>query len=58
MSDIMRSDKEYFEGTISFTDGSLLNQIRSLGELITEDYREDGVFIKAYVPRQVMARIK
>lgn len=58
MSDIMRSDKEYFEGTISFTDGSLLNQIRSLGELITEDYREDGVFIKAYVPKQVMGKIK
>ena len=58
MSDIMRSDKEYFEGTISFSDGSLLNQIRSLGELITEDYREDGVFIKAYVPKQVMGRIK
>ncbi|MBO7357436.1 MAG: GTPase HflX [Lachnospiraceae bacterium] len=58
MSDIMRSDKEYFEGTISFSDGSLLNQIRSLGELITEDYREDGVFIKAYVPKQVMGKIK
>ncbi len=58
MSDIMRSDKEYFEGTISFTDGSLLNQIRSLGELITEDYREDGVFIKAYVPKQVLGKIK
>ena len=58
LSDIMRGDKEYFEGVISFTDGSLLNQIRSLGELLSEEYREDGVFVKAYVPKQVLGKIK
>ena len=58
LSDIMRGDKEYFEGVISFTDGSLLNQIRSLGELLSEEYREDGVFVKAYVPKQVLGKIR
>ena len=58
LSDIMRDDKEYFEGVISFTDGSLLNQIRSLGELLSEEYREDGVFVKAYVPKQVLGKIR
>ena len=50
---LLRGDREYVETTISYKDMSLLAEIKSRGEILEEKYQEDGVWIKAYIPRQI-----
>lgn len=50
---LLREDREYVETTISYKDMSLLAEIKSRGEILEEKYQEDGVWIKAYIPRQI-----
>ena len=50
---LLREDREDVETTISYKDMSLLAEIKSRGEILEEKYQEDGVWIKAYIPRQI-----
>lgn len=43
--------RNYIEKTISYTDAGLLNRIRKYGTILEEDYREDGIFVRAYVEK-------
>ena len=47
LEDIIRQRRRYSET------GKLQN-IRKYGELLTEEYREDGIYIEAYVPTQYL----
>lgn len=48
---MLRENKIYMERLIPYTESGILARIRTAGELVTEDYRADGIFIQAYVPR-------
>ena len=48
---MLRENKIYMERLIPYTQTGILAKIRAAGELVTEDYRADGIFIQAYVPR-------
>lgn len=41
--------RTYIEKVIPYTDANVLNKIRKSGTLLEEDYREDGIFVRAYV---------
>ncbi len=41
--------RRYVEKLISYNDAGIINKIRKSGTLLSEEYREDGIFIKAYV---------
>ena len=41
--------RKYVEKLISYNDAGIINKIRKSGTLISEEYREDGIYIKAYV---------
>lgn len=41
--------RKYVEKLISYNDAGIINKIRKSGTLLSEEYREDGIFIKAYV---------
>ena len=43
----------YIEKTIPYKDAGLINKIRKSGSLLMEEYREDGIFVKAYVDKSV-----
>ncbi len=43
----------YVEGVLEFAKASLVARIRREGSLLEEEYREDGIFIRAYVPAAV-----
>lgn len=45
--------RTYIERTIPYTDAGLLNRIRRSGTLLEEDYREDGIFVRAYVEKSL-----
>ncbi len=54
----LRENKSLFEGVIPFAEGALLQQIRKQGELLSEEYVPEGTKIKAYVPGEVLGRIR
>lgn len=41
--------RKYVEKLISYNDAGIINKIRKSGTLLSEEFREDGIFIKAYV---------
>ncbi|MDD6037634.1 MAG: GTPase HflX [bacterium] len=51
LSEMLREDKILMERVIPYAQAGILAKIRSAGELISEEYTEDGIFIKAYVPK-------
>lgn len=48
----------YVEMIIPYKATGILNDIRTYGQLLEEDYQEDGIFIKAYVRKQDLARLE
>ena len=48
---MLRENKIFLERLIPYTESGILARIRTAGELVTEDYRADGIFVQAYVPR-------
>ena len=40
---------KYVEKLVPYTEAGSIAKIRENGELISEEYREDGIFIKAYI---------
>lgn len=51
LSQMLRENKIYLERLIPYTQAGLLARIRSGGELVSEEYRPEGIFVKAYVPK-------
>lgn len=40
------------EKTFPYAEGSVINQIRNIGKILEEDYRNEGIYIKAEIPRE------
>lgn len=55
---ILREQKTYFEGIISYNDAGIIQQIRKSGQLISEEYTAEGILVKAYVTKEVFGRLK
>lgn len=49
---VLKDQKVYIEKIVPYSEGGYLNQIRKYGQVVTEDYRAEGVFIQAYVPKR------
>ena len=41
----------YIEKVIPYSEGGEVNRIRKYGQLISEEYSEAGILVKAYVPK-------
>lgn len=53
VEEILRSRKIYIERLYSYDQAGLIQKIRRKGELLEEDYRPEGIFVRAYVPREI-----
>lgn len=51
LEDTINQCRQYIEKTIPYSDAGLLNRIRLFGTILEEDYREDGIYVKAYVEK-------
>lgn len=49
---ILREEKDFLECTIPYRDAGVIQKIREKGELLSEEYREDGIFVRAWVPKE------
>ena len=54
---VLREQKVFIERIYPYSDAAKIQLIRKYGELETEEYREDGIFVRAYVPAQVYAKV-
>lgn len=57
VEDILRQQKIAIERTYSYAEAGKIQLIRKYGELLEEDYREDGIFVRAYVPSEIYGRL-
>ena len=58
ISEILRNSRVYIDTVIPYKDTSLVAEIRRAGQIITEEYEEDGIYLKAYVPQALANRIR
>lgn len=54
---VLRERKIEVERTYDYTEAGKIQLIRKYGELLTEEYREDGIYVKAFVPRELYGKI-
>lgn len=50
---ILRERKIEISRTYSYADAGKIQLIRKYGELLEEEYREDGIFVHAFVPKEL-----
>ncbi len=54
---VLRERKVFLEKTYPYSDAAKIQTIRKYGELEAEEYREDGIFVRAYVPAEIFHKV-
>lgn len=57
LAKLLRENKIFVERTISYAEAGIIQLIRKQGELLEEDYRPEGIYIKAYVPMDIYGKL-
>ena len=57
LAEVLREGKQYMEEVISYQRSGIIEQIRTQGELLSEEYLPEGTLIRAYVPKELYARL-
>jgi len=55
---VLRDQKILIERVYSYQDAGKIQLIRKHGELLEEEYREDGIFVRGYVPADLYERVR
>ncbi len=55
--EILRDEQIYIERLYSFQEAGKIQLIRKYGELIEEEYLENGISVKAYVTREIYGKV-
>lgn len=55
---VLRQQKIMVEKIYSYAEAGKIQLIRKYGELLTEEYGEEGIFVKAYVPVDIYGKIQ
>jgi GTP-binding protein HflX len=53
LEEVLREEKRYLSMTVPYAQAGQIHQIRKYGELLNEEYKEDGIAIEAYVPVEI-----
>ncbi len=56
VEEILRAQKVYLEKVFAYTDAGKIAPIRKYGQLLKEEYREDGIYVEAYVPHNIIGQ--
>ncbi len=54
---ILRNQKIYLEKVYSYKEAGKIQLIRKYGQLLKEEYQEDGILVNAYVPSELFASL-
>ena len=55
---ILRAQEICIEEIFPYQDGGKIQLIRKYGEILEEEYKEEGILIKAYLPAQLYERVR
>jgi GTP-binding protein HflX len=53
IEDILKDQKILVEKLFAYPDANKIQVIRKYGQLLEEEYKEDGIYVKAYLPKDV-----
>lgn len=54
---ILQKQKLYLEKLYSYQEAGKIQLIRSHGQLLKEEYRDDGIYVEAYIPKEILGSI-
>lgn len=54
---ILKNRKVYLEKLYSYKEAGKIQTIRKFGQLLSEEYREDGIFVTGYVPCELYSSL-
>ena len=54
---ILRNRRIYFEKVFAYKDAGRIQTIRKSGQLLSEEYQDDGIHVKAYVPVELFEEL-
>ena len=54
---ILRHRRIYFEKVFAYRDAGRIQTIRKSGQLLSEEYQDDGIHVKAYVPVELFEEL-
>jgi GTP-binding protein HflX len=57
IEEVLRNQKVYIRHTFPYSEAGKPGLIRKYGEMITEEYLEDGIFVEAYVPKSLIGKM-
>lgn len=57
LEDILRESKMYLEKLFGFAEAGKIQLIRKSGQLLSEEYTQDGILVKAYVPKELYGQL-
>ena len=53
IEELLKEQKVYIERIFDYKDAGIIQRIRKYGQLLEESYREDGILVKAYLPKDL-----
>ena len=57
LCELLREDKILVERIVPYDAAGIIQQIRKSGELLEEEYRAEGIYVKAYVPAELYGKL-
>lgn len=57
IEETLKEQKLYIEKTYNYVDAGIIQLIRKYGQLLEEEYRENGIYIRAYVPKELSSQV-
>ena len=57
IEELLKKQKLYLEKTYSYKDAGKIQIIRSCGQIQKEEYRDDGIYVEAYIPKEILGSV-
>ena len=58
IEEVLRGQKVYIEKVYDYAEAGKIQLIRKYGELLAEEYRENGIYAQGYVPAEIYEKVK
>lgn len=55
--EVLREQKIYIEKIFTYQEAGKIQMIRKYGQLLAEEFQEEGISVKAYVPKEVFGKL-
>ena len=57
MEELLTKQQVYIEKTYSYAEAGVIQLIRKYGQLLEEEYQSEGIFVRAYVPKEMEKQV-